>query len=220
LIDAVDTFNPARGVTFETYCSYRVRGAILDAVREMDWVPRLVRSRARQLAEAEQILANRFGCIPTDCELAHQLDVTSQRLASMRSDDRGAKLVSLNDLTSAPSGSSVGDREIETISDEHCEDVAERTLRTEFKEVVLASLSKTEQLVIKMYYYDGNTMAEVGRRLDLSESRVSQIHTSIIARLRARAAREDSQDSRPALSYGNWRSGKVAFEPSKHPLAA
>ena len=73
LIDAVEHFDPARGVTFETYCAYRVRGAILDAVREMDWVPRLVRTRARQLAEAEQVLANRFGCLPTDGELADLL---------------------------------------------------------------------------------------------------------------------------------------------------
>ena len=138
----------------------------------------------------------------------------------MRSDNRGAKLVSLSDLKAGPSGDSVDEGEIEAISDERCEDVAARTLRTEFQEVVLASLSKTEQLVITMYYNDGNTMAEVGRRLDLCESRVSQIHTSIIARLRARAAREVAEDSKPRLSYGNLRSGNAAFEPSNHSLAA
>jgi RNA polymerase sigma factor for flagellar operon FliA len=210
LMAAVDNFDPSRGIAFETFCTYRIRGAIFDEVRAMDWVPRLVRGRARQLAEAEQALSNQAGCSPTDGELAEHLNVSMDTMRNMRRDDRKAVLVSLSAITLGHSDDAMNERELDALSDDGAQDVSRQILGEEFAELTTAGLSSAELLILKLYYFEQMTMAQVGKALDLSESRVSQIHTAILARLRANPAIKARRHSTPVFSSVPRLAGRPA----------
>jgi RNA polymerase sigma factor for flagellar operon FliA len=214
LLAAVDTFDPSRGIAFETFCTYRIRGAIIDEVRAMDWVPRLVRGRGRQLAEAEQALSNTPGCRPTDAELADYLGLSSEALRNIRRDDRKAVLVSLSAITACHNEDATSSHELDALSDNGVQDVSRRVMGEEFEEMTTAGLSKAELLVLKLYYFEEMTMAEVGRVLDLSESRVSQMHTSILARLRANPVVKAKKRASSEYSQGPRLAGTAA--PTTH----
>jgi RNA polymerase sigma factor for flagellar operon FliA len=183
LVDAIDAFDLDRGVKFETYCAPRIRGAILDELRSMDWVPRLVRHRAHKLNETVRTLEAELGRIPTEDELAQRLNLPPDQFAKLLRDAEAVTLISL----SQKFGDSDSERdvaEIDVVPDERsCDPVAEAQ-KTDIKEFITQELTRAERLIIVLYYYEQMTMKEIGATLDLSESRVSQMHSAIIARMR------------------------------------
>ena len=184
LMDAIDAFDPARGVKFETYCSPRIRGSILDELRSMDWVPRLVRARAHQLAKATQSLEAHLGRKPTKEETAEELDMDMVEFNRLRRDANAVGLVSLNTKYADDDGEK-DIREIDIIKDKRSRDPLTEAQKRDLKNLLTKGLTRAERLIIVLYYYEEMTMKEIGVTLDLSESRVSQMHSSIVQRLKA-----------------------------------
>jgi RNA polymerase sigma factor for flagellar operon FliA len=182
LMDAIDAFDLSRGVKFETYCVPRIRGAMLDELRTMDWVPRLVRSKASKLNEAMKTLEARLGRQPTEIELATQLTITVPELEKMMLDANAVGLISLNKKW-YETDSYKDVREIDILEDKKGEDPTRRIQKTDLMRLVTKGLNRNERLIIILYYYEELTMKEIGATLDLSESRVSQMHSSIVQRL-------------------------------------
>ena len=184
LMDAIDAFDPDRGVKFETYCSPRIRGSILDELRSMDWVPRLVRARAHQLSKATNSLEIHLGRKPTEKEIAKELDMDTEEFNRLQRDANAVSLVSLD--TKYGDGEGEKDiREIDIIKDERSKNPVIEAQKRDLKSLLTKGLTRAERLIIVLYYYEEMTMKEIGATLDLSESRVSQMHSSIIARLKA-----------------------------------
>jgi len=184
LIDAIDAFDPDRGVKFETYCSPRIRGSILDELRSMDWVPRLVRARAHQLAKATHSLEIHLGRKPTEKEIAKELDMDTEEFNRLQRDANAVSLVSLD--TKYGDGEGEKDiREIDIIKDQRSKNPVIEAQKRDLKSLLTKGLTRAERLIIVLYYYEEMTMKEIGATLDLSESRVSQMHSSIIDRLKA-----------------------------------
>lgn len=188
LMDAIDAYDLSRGVKFETYCVPRIRGAMLDELRTMDWVPRLVRSKASKLNEAIKTLEARFGRHPTEKELAVQLELTIPELEKMLRDANAVNLISLNKKW-YETDSYKDVREIDILEDKKGEDPTRRVYKNDLMRLVTKGLNRNERLIIILYYYEELTMKEIGATLDLSESRVSQMHSSIVQRLRGQLAR-------------------------------
>ncbi len=184
LMDAIDAFDPARGVKFETYCSPRIRGSILDELRSMDWVPRLVRARAHQLTKATSSLETHLGRKPTEKEIAKELDMDMEEFDRLQKDANAVSLVSLSTKYSDNDGEK-DVREIDIIKDERSKNPVIEAQKRDLKSLLTKGLTRAERLIIVLYYYEEMTMKEIGATLDLSESRVSQMHSSIIARLKA-----------------------------------
>jgi len=184
LMDAIDAFDLARGVKFETYCAPRVRGAILDELRNMDWVPRLVRSRAHKLAAAAKSFEAEHGRIGADDEIAQRLGLSEEDFVKLKRDATAVSLVSLSRKW-FETDSQKDVCEIDILQDKRGEDPLEETEKRDLKEALTKGLSRAERLILILYYYQEMTMKEIGATLDLSESRVSQMHSSILARLKA-----------------------------------
>jgi len=184
LMDAINAFDPERGVKFETYCSPRIRGAILDELRSMDWVPRLVRARAHQLTKVTLSLEAHLGRKPTEQETAAELDMDSDEFERLKRDANAIGIVSLN----AKYGEEEGEkdlREIDVLKDQRSADPLTEAQKRDLKSLLTKGLTRAERLIIVLYYYEEMTMKEIGATLDLSESRVSQMHSSIVQRLKA-----------------------------------
>ena len=184
LMDAIDAFDLTRGVKFETYCSPRIRGSILDELRSMDWVPRLVRARASQLAKVAQLLETNLGHRPTEEEIAKELNIDTEEFSRLQRDANAVNLVSLNAKYNDGDGEK-DIREIDIIKDKKSQDPLTEAQKRDLKSLLTKGLTRAERLIIILYYYEQMTMKEIGAALDLSESRVSQMHSSIIARLKA-----------------------------------
>ena len=182
LMDAIDAFDLERGVKFETYCVPRIRGAMLDELRTMDWVPRLVRSKASKLAEATKQLETRHGRAPTEQELAEHMGLSRKELEKMIMDANAVNLISLNKRW-YETDSYKDVREIDILEDKKGEDPTRRVQKNDLMRLVTKGLNRNERLIIILYYYEELTMKEIGATLDLSESRVSQMHSSIVSRL-------------------------------------
>lgn len=187
LMDAIAAFDLERGVKFETYCAPRIRGAILDELRSMDWVPRLVRSRAHKLDNASKQLEVELGRAPTHDEIAKRLKVSMGEFEKMAKDASAVGLVSLSRKW-FETDSNKDVREIDVLEDKRGADPVREIQRKDLKELMTKGLSRAERLIIVLYYFEEMTMKEIGATLDLSESRVSQMHSSILARLRAQMA--------------------------------
>src|SRR4051794_4758422 len=187
LMDAINAFDMDRGVKFETYCAPRIRGAILDELRSMDWVPRLVRSRAHKLDGASKQLETELGRAPTSEEVAKRLKVPMSEYEKMAKDASAVGLVSLSRKW-FETDSNKDVREIDVLEDKRGADPVREIQRKDLKELITKGLSRAERLIIILYYFEEMTMKEIGATLDLSESRVSQMHSSILARLRAQMA--------------------------------
>jgi RNA polymerase sigma factor for flagellar operon FliA len=184
LKDAIESFDLARGVKFETYCAPRIRGAILDALRSMDWVPRLVRARANQLAEGRRQLEARIGRVPHDHELADHMGMSEAEYEKLLRDAHAVGVISLN--RNYQDGESTREvRETDIVPDRRAESPLRRVHQDDLKRLITKGLSKPERLILILYYYEEMTMKEIGATLDLSESRVSQMHSAIIERLRS-----------------------------------
>jgi RNA polymerase sigma factor for flagellar operon FliA len=184
LMDAINAFDPTRGVKFETYCSPRIKGSILDELRSMDWVPRLVRARAHQLTKAVHSLETHLGRKPTEKETAEELDMNMEEFSRLQHDANAVGLVSLNTKYNEDEGEK-DIREIDIIKDQKSKDPLTEAQKRDLKNLLTKGLTRAERLIIVLYYYEEMTMKEIGATLDLSESRVSQMHSSIIARLKA-----------------------------------
>jgi len=184
LMDAISAFDLERGVKFETYCAPRIRGAILDELRTMDWVPRLVRSRSAKVDQARNALAMKLGRKPTQQEIAEHLGVDSEEYKKIHRDGRPTSVVSLSRSYNQSDGNREL-REIDVIKDRSQTNPLTQTQRRDLKDLITKGLSRAERLIVVLYYYEEMTMKEIGATLDLSESRVSQMHSSILARLKA-----------------------------------
>jgi len=184
LMDAINAFDPDRGVKFETYCTQRIRGAIFDELRSMDWVPRLVRSRTAKVEKVRKSLEMESGRRPTDVEVAERMKVDRSEFEKLQKDSRPVGLVSLNRKW-FETDSSKDVREIDVIKDTRQENPIQLVQRQDLQMLITKGLSRAERLIVILYYYEEMTMKEIGLTLDLSESRVSQMHSSILARLKA-----------------------------------
>ncbi len=184
LVDAIDSFDLERGVKFETYCAPRIRGAILDELRSMDWVPRLVRSRAHKLERATRSLEAQYGRQPTEKELSAHLDLPRDEFKRLMRDAKAVSVVSLS-RKQYETDSSRDVCEIDVLQDRRSADPVEEAQKRDLKDLITRGLTRAERLVLILYYYEQMTMKEIGMTLDLSESRVSQMHSSILARLKA-----------------------------------
>ena len=184
LIDAIDKFDPNKGVKFETYASLRIRGAIIDNIRELDWVPRSLRQKAKDLEKAYADLEYDLGRPPSDEETADKLGVSMKDFNKLVSDASISTLVSLEEAVEQNS---------DLIDDPGFEDISENPAKqAEFNELkdLLASeidkLSEKEKTVISFYYYNELTLKEISEIMKVSESRISQLHTKAVAKLRGK----------------------------------
>jgi len=183
LMDAIEAFDLSRGVKFETYCVPRIRGAMLDELRTMAWVPRLVRSKASKLEATRKKVEARVGRPPTNQEMAEELEVSLEEFEKMKSDASAVNLVSLNKKW-YETDSYKDVREVDIIEDSKGEDPTEDLQKRDAMRLVTKGLNRNERLIVILYYYEELTMKEIGQTLGLSESRVSQMHSSIVARLK------------------------------------
>jgi RNA polymerase sigma factor for flagellar operon FliA len=184
LMDAIDAFDLERGVKFETYCTQRIRGAIFDELRAMDWVPRLVRSRTARVDRARKGLEMELGRKATDKEICDRLNVDRAEYQKLSKDSRPVGVISL-DRKWFETDSNKDIREIDVIKDTKQENPVSEIQHKDLKFLLTKGLSRAERLIVILYYYEEMTMKEIGMTLDLSESRVSQMHSSILARLKA-----------------------------------
>lgn len=184
LADAINAFDLSKGVKFETYCVTRIRGAILDELRAMDWVPRLVRSRTAKLQNASERNFVETGRRPSNDELMALLGIEGDERGKLEKDGSAIGIVSLNRKCFSSDGSKEV-TEIDVIRDDSQTDPLEDTQRRDIKDLITRGLSRAERLIVTLYYYEEMTMKEIGSTLDLSESRVSQMHSGILARLKA-----------------------------------
>jgi RNA polymerase sigma factor for flagellar operon FliA len=188
LMDAIEAFDLSRGVKFETYCVPRIRGAMLDELRTMDWVPRLVRSKASKLNEAVKTLEARFGRPAGETELAEHMQISVEELERLMIEASAVNLISLNKKW-YETDSYKDVREIDILEDKKGEDPTRRIQKNDLMRLVTKGLNRNERLIIILYYYEELTMKEIGATLDLSESRVSQMHSSIVQRLQGQLLR-------------------------------
>lgn len=185
LMDAVRKYDPAKNVQLKHYAEFRIRGAILDSLRQVDWSPRALRRQARRLEQAISECKAQFGRDPTEPEIAAQLGVTLENLQHLLGDLRGLDIGSLQ----ADSNESGGEDSVLSRTSTPEEDPFHRTLRSEMAgllELAVSELPEREREVLALYHFEELTMKEVGAVLGIGESRVSQIHTTALLRLRAR----------------------------------
>jgi RNA polymerase sigma factor for flagellar operon FliA len=184
LMDAIDAFDLSRGVKFETYCVPRIRGAMLDELRSMDWVPRLVRSKSSKTEAARKELEAALGRPPRPEELAAKLGIPLDQLDAHLGEATAVSVVSLNKKW-YETDSYKDVREIDILEDKKAEDPTHRLQNRDLMRLVTRGLNRNERLIVILYYYEEMTMKEIGATLNLSESRVSQMHSSIVQRLQA-----------------------------------
>jgi RNA polymerase sigma factor for flagellar operon FliA len=192
LMDAIDAFDLTRGVKFETYCVPRIRGAMLDELRTMDWVPRLVRSKSSRMEAARKELEAALGRPPRPEELAEKLGIPLEQLDSYVGEATAVNLVSLNKKW-YETDSYKDVREIDILEDKKAEDPTHRLQNRDLMRLVTRGLNRNERLIVILYYYEEMTMKEIGATLNLSESRVSQMHSSIVQRLQAHLAKRKGE---------------------------
>ena len=184
LMQAIDAYDLERGFKFETYCTQRVRGAIYDELRAMDWVPRLVRSRSTKVDRARKSIEMETGQRATDDEIIEVLEVDSSEYEKIERDSKPVMMTSLN-RKAYDSDSSKEVQEIDVVKDKRQENPVIELQRKDLRLLLTKGLTRAERLIVVLYYYEEMTMKEIGLTLDLSESRVSQMHSSILARLKA-----------------------------------
>jgi RNA polymerase sigma factor FliA len=189
LIGAIERYEPDRDVKFETYAIARIKGAIIDELRAMDWVPRSVRARAREIERAIAEVEKKLMRAPTDEEIAAKLGITVEDLESSLTEIGRTSIAALDELWT--SSSSEGDQValIDTIEDTSGPEPQAALAETELKEALgeaIARLPEREKLVVTLYYYEELTLREIGEVLGVTESRVSQLHTKAILRMRSR----------------------------------
>jgi RNA polymerase sigma factor for flagellar operon FliA len=189
LIKAVETFEPERGFKFETYAGHKIRGAILDELRALDWVPRSVRQKSRDLQRVFAKLENELGRIPYDDEVCEELGITMKEYEDILSEVTPTTIISLEEAIPDRESDSKELRIIDTIEDPGSDNPLKELGFTEVKNILkdaIANLPEKEKLVVALYHYEELTLKEIGVVLDITESRVSQIHSKAILKLRSK----------------------------------
>lgn len=182
LIDAIDKFDATKQVKFETYASLRIRGAILDQIRKMDWIPRTVRQRQRKIDEAIKAIEMKTGRTASDEELAAELGLSEEELLSWQSQLKVTNLVSLNEFEETGP-----EPVMDATHNSHFAQPEDVIAENELKEMLVESLSlltEKERRVIELYYYEDLTLKEISKVLEVSESRVSQLHTKALVKMK------------------------------------
>ncbi len=193
LIDAITKFDPERGFKFETYAISRIKGAVLDELRAIDWVPRSVRSKAKSVERAMTKLEAKLHRTPTDQEIADELDISSDQLNGIYKQISSLGLVALDEMLSFNGSESLtfGD----TLADRR-EGPVTTYERVEMRQLLAEAINRMnerEKIVLTLYYYENLTLAEIGRVLGVTESRVCQIHTKAVLQLRSRLSSVDRE---------------------------
>jgi len=191
LISSIERFDPQREIKFETFAVARVKGAIIDELRALDWVPRSVRSRARQMERAHAALEARLGRSPTDEEMAEKLEISVGDYNDTLLQIANSSVLALDDLWTFadPDGGGGQITVLDTIQDPNALDPEAEAHTSELKDRLaegIESLPERERLVIALYYYENLTLREIGEVLGVTESRVSQLHTKAVLGLRSR----------------------------------
>jgi len=197
LIQAIDNFDPERQIKFETYAIPRIRGSILDELRSQDWFPRSLRRKAKQLEEAYANLEMRLGRPATDAEVAKELSIDLPELDEMMGEVSVATIMSL-DAESNSSDSDNSTALVDFLADPAADNIEQELAKQEMKDLIgkrIAELPEKEQLVLVLYYYEELTLKEIGEILDVTESRVCQIHTKAILRLKGKIDRNEGKSS-------------------------
>ena len=198
LIGAIERYDPDRDVKFETYAIARIKGAIIDELRAMDWVPRSVRARARHIERAIGELEAKLHRAPTDEEIAGKLGIEVEELEESLTEISRSSIAALDELWTISSTGGDQVALIDTIEDTTGPEPQAALAQTELKEALgeaIARLPEREKLVVTLYYYEELTLREIGEVLGVTESRVSQLHTKAILRLKARLAGAPTRDS-------------------------
>lgn len=186
LSEALSNFDPSRGVKFETYAVPRIKGAILDELRSLDWVPRSTRAKSRGIEKAKVKLENKLGRKPTKWELAKVLKVSTRELLATLDDLSSSSMLSLDDMIYGDDDNRQIPR-VETLKSTCTQNILSDLEKKELKAFIVSSvnnLTEQERLVISLYYYEELTLKEIGEVMNISESRVSQIHTKAVYKLR------------------------------------
>ena len=194
LISAIERFDIEREIKFETYAIPRIRGAIIDELRALDWVPRSVRARARQIERANVKLEHKFQRPPTDEEMAAELEIDLESFQDALIQISNSTIAALDELWTMSDSSGDQVSLLDTLQDPAAPDPARAADATDLKDRVadaIARLPEREKLVIALYYYENLTLREIGEVLGVTESRVSQLHTKAVLRLRSHLSEEE-----------------------------
>jgi RNA polymerase sigma factor for flagellar operon FliA len=188
LIGAVERFDPGRRVKFETYAAVRIKGAIIDELRSLDWVPRSVRARAREIERKSAELERKLQRVPTDEELAAALGMKPGEFQDALTQISNGSIIALDEMWSvSPSGEQVS--LMDTLGDTRVNDPADLLDVTDLRDTLadaIARLPERERIVVALYYYDNLSLKEIGEILGVTESRISQLHTKAVLRLKGR----------------------------------
>jgi RNA polymerase sigma factor for flagellar operon FliA len=188
LIEAVERFEPERGITFESYAGQRIRGAIFDEMRSLDWVPRAVRTEAREIDEATADLTTRLQRLPTDAELADRLSMDADQLDASLQRVADARIVGLDQPWHTARADGVQPTVLETLADPDAEDPADRAAAQDLRERIAGAIQRLpdrEQVVLGLRYHQELTFAEIGTILGVTESRVCQLHAKAVLQVGA-----------------------------------
>jgi RNA polymerase sigma factor for flagellar operon FliA len=189
LISAIERFEPEREIKFETFAITRIKGSIIDELRSLDWVPRSVRTKAREIEKANAKLEHRLHRAPTDQEMAKELGVEIEEFQDSLVRISNSSVVALDELWTVSDSSGDQVSLLDTIQDPQAADPATEMDTTEMKDRLadaIARLPEREKLVVALYYYENLTLREIGEVLGVTESRVSQLHTKAVLRLKSR----------------------------------
>lgn len=188
LLDAIEKYDSSRGAKFKTYAEFRVRGSILDELRSLDWVPRSIRQKATQMDNVTQRLQGKYGRPPEDEEIAEELGLDMNEFFTAMNDTRSMPILSLEDLGI---NKETGEQQnlLDCLIGDSEADPATQIRLDELKQIIaqgIDTLPEKERLMISLYYYEELTMKEIGEVLGITESRVSQIHSKAVFRLRTK----------------------------------
>ncbi len=187
LIDAIEKFDHKRNIKFETYALTRIRGSMIDGLRSMDWVPVSVRQKSKEFEKVYAALEAKLGRAATDSEVAAAMGISVNELANILKDIASTTIISLDDFLPGDDSGDKKKRIMDVLEDESNPDILELLEISDTKNILAKSIAKLpekEKMVIYFYYYEGLTLKEIGAVLGLSESRISQLHTKAILRLR------------------------------------
>jgi RNA polymerase sigma factor FliA len=193
LISVIERFQPEREIKFETYAIPRIKGAIIDELRALDWVPRSVRSRAREIERTNVKLEHQLQRAPTDDEMASELEITTEEFHDALIQISSSTIAALDELWTVSDTSGDQVSLLDTLQDPEAPDPAKVMDTSELKDRVadaITRLPEREKLVIALYYYENLTLREIGEVLGVTESRISQLHTKAVLRLRSRLGEE------------------------------